>query len=493
MTCYLGIDIGTTSVKAVAFNDDGEIIHKNAVGYEMMHPQRNFSEHDPEEIYQATISAVNKTLDELFPDVPVFFSFSAMMHSLIAVDEDGQPLTNCMLWADNRAADLAEELRKTEKGEAIYRATGVPIHAMSPFCKLLWLEKHQPEIFHGAHKFIGIKEYVFYKLFHEFTVDTAIASSTGLLNIESLEWDKSVLDLLQLSTERLSRVVDTTEIFTWQPNRNVVFHLEQRTPFVIGGSDGALANIGTGSVANNSVSITIGTSAAVRILSEVPIRVSNMSLFCYHAHNKQYIIGGASNNGAVVIEWLKDSLLEASESFDELFDLAETIPTGCDDLIFIPYILGERAPVWNSEARGIFFGLAIGHSKGHLIRAAMEGICYNLFSIGKPIMELAPVREIYAAGGFAQSSLWLQILADVFNCRVLVSGSVESSALGAVIVGLEALKLPVAIKPGVVSEHLPNPKNHLVYQQHFAKFERIYEALKHEFVRTPMGASILSD
>lgn len=209
-----------------------------------------------------------------------------------------------------------------------------------------------------------------------------------------------------------------------------------------------------------------------------------MSIFCYHAMGDQYILGGASNNGAIVMQWLKESLLQTDESYQQLFQLAEKTSLANDDLFFVPYILGERAPVWNSDAKGIFFGLTINHTKSHLLRAAIEGITYNLFSIGRLIMKKNTVKQIYAAGGFAESTFWLQLLADVFNCRVMVSGSPENSALGAVMAGIHALKLPVVIRPSIVSEYEPDLYNHENYRKQFQKFERLYKIFKTEFTDT---------
>jgi len=486
MKYFMGVDIGTTSLKAIAFNESGEEICKYSVGYEMQHPHPNYSELDSIEILNAVVYSINKILDTLSPSKPAFISFSAMMHSLIAVDDQGDPLTNCIIWADNRAANIAENLLSTEEGERFYHSTGVPIHAMSPFCKLLWLKENEPEIFQDAYKFIGIKEYIFYKLLDTYVIDTAIASATGLLNLYSLQWDKSILETLDLTEDKLSQVVPVEQLYYTNQNSNkpYILNVSTDTPFVIGGSDGALANLGTGSISSDSMAVTIGTSAAVRILSDQPVTEKNMSIFCYHARGGQYIIGGASNNGAIVIQWLKESLLQTKESHQQLFELAEKIGVVSDDLLFIPYILGERAPVWNAHAKGIFFGLSINHTKAHLIRAAMEGVTYNLYSIARHMMKKTAVKEIYATGGFAQSSLWLQILADIFNCKVLVSGSLESSALGAVMVGIKALNIPIAIRPSIVSEHEPNLFNHEVYQKQFHKFERIYKLLKSEFVST---------
>src|SRR5437763_9386831 len=206
MDYFLGVDIGTTSLKAIAFNDRGEAVCKHSVAYEMQHPQPAFSEQNSNEIFDAVVLSINKIVDALQPAKPVLVSFSAMMHSLIAVDKEGKPLTACMIWADNRAAAIADGLRNTEEGERLYKLTGVPVHAMSPFCKLLWLKEAEPEIFYKAHKFIGIKEYIFFKLFGRYVVDTAVASGTGLLNLRSLQWEKTILETMALPEEKLSEV-----------------------------------------------------------------------------------------------------------------------------------------------------------------------------------------------------------------------------------------------------------------------------------------------
>lgn len=491
MDYFLGVDIGTTSLKAIAFNDKGEIVCKHAVAYKMSHPQPAYSELNSNEIFEAFVLSVNKVVAALGPARPAFVSFSAMLHSLIAVDENGKPLTPCIIWADNRAAPIAEGLRHTEEGERLYRLTGVPVHAMSPLCKLLWLREQEPQTFYKAHKFIGIKEYIFFKLFGRYVIDTAVASGTGLLNVYSLQWEKTILETVEVTEEKLSAVVPVESVFYQGKNNTATaLRLPNDVPFVIGSSDGALANIGTGSVAEGSVSVTIGTSAAIRILSAEPVLEETGSIFCYHAAGNQYIVGGASNNGAVVMQWLKDSLLQTSETYNELFALAQTAPCGSNDLFFVPYILGERAPVWDAGAKGLYFGLSVNHTKAHLLRAAMEGVVYNLYNIGGRMANTKPWTQINAAGGFAQSPLWLQILAGVFNCKVCVSGSTESSALGAAMVGIKALNLPVIVQPAIIAEHHPDAVNHKIYADGFRKFERLYPLFKNEtaqaYTTTPL-------
>lgn len=484
MNYFLGVDIGTTSVKAIAFNLMGELICKHSVGYEMQHPQPNYSEQNINEVLDAVILSINTVTKKLAPATVSFISFSAMMHSVIAVDKKGEPLTNCLIWADNRAAEVAETLANSDLGKRFYHDTGVPVHAMSPLCKLLWMKENEPALYSNAFKFIGIKEFICHRLCNEYLVDTSIASSTGLLNLNTLEWDTNVLEFLELEASSFSRIVSPKHIarFRNDGDHAASLHIPHNTILVIGGSDGTLANLGTGSVESNSMAISIGTSGAARIVVNRVETDSRMRTFCYHLKDSLYVVGGASNNGAVVLEWLKDKLLETTESFPELFARAEKVEPGSEDLLFLPYILGERAPVWNSNARGVFFGLNINHTKSHLVRACMEGVIYGMYSIAKILLEKRVITEIHATGGFAHSSLWVQMLADVCNIKVLVADAVESSALGAVMIGMEAMDItPFAAKEKSIS-YEPDLLKHEIYMRSFDKFERIYKSIKTEFV-----------
>ena len=481
MNYYVGIDIGTTSSKAVAFSNEGEVIASHSFGYDMQHPHANWSELNPDEILEAVVEGINKVLQNSAPDLPRFISFSAAMHSLLAVDDKGNLMTQCIIWADNRADVIAEKLKNSDEGRRFYEASGVPIHSMSPLCKLLWLKEHQPHVFNGASKFIGIKEYIFYRLFADFVVDTSIASATGLLNTKTLQWDEEILQFTEINPSRLSQVVSTKQVFYYKgiyPRLS----LSPNIPFVIGASDGALSNLGTGAIGNNAMAVTIGTSGAARIVLSAPETDTRMRTFCYHLKDNLYIAGGANNNGAVVLQWLKETLLQTNDDYEQLFQQAEAISAGSENLLILPYILGERAPVWNSNAKGVCFGLTIQHTKAHLIRASIEGVTLSLYSIIKILAEKKEITELHASGGFAKSPLWLQVLADVSNIKVLVSGSVESSAFGAVILAAEALGTEVEFSNRILDTYNPVLQNHEIYKQIFKKFERLYNLLKEEMV-----------
>ena len=480
MNYYLGIDIGTTSSKAVAFSVTGEVLTSFSYEYGMQHPRPNRSEQDPDEIFAAVVKAINSVLKTLAPFNPVFISFSAAMHSLMAVDDDGGLLTQCIIWADNRADGIAENLKNTEFGKYCYETSGVPVHSMSPLCKLFWFKENEPAIFHAAFKFIGIKEYIFYQFFEEYVVDTSIASATGILNTDSLNWDEKILDSLQLTSSKFSEIVSTKKAFDYKGKFDGL-QLSTVVPFVIGASDGALANLGTGAY-GDAMAITIGTSGAARMLIHKPATDSLMRTFCYHVKDNLYIAGGANNNGAVVLQWLKENILQTNESYEALSDHAAAISAGSEGLLFLPYILGERAPLWNSNAKAVYYGLTINHTKAHIIRASIEAVIFSMYGIGKILMERQDVSSIRASGGFAKSPLWLQIVADVFNLKVLVSGAFEAAALGAVMLGAEAMNIEFVLENKVLAEYYPDENNHAVYNSCYHKFERLYELLKDEMV-----------
>ena len=480
MTYYLGVDIGTTSTKAVAFSENGEMVAIHSSFYAMHHPQEGWSEQDPEDILAAVVTAVNTVVKQLAPDPPRFVSFSGAMHSLIAVDEGGAPLTPCIIWADNRAAGIAAELRHQEQGLAFYQATGVPLHPMSPLCKLLWLKAEEPALFRKAARFIGIKEYVMQRLFGEAVVDSSVASATGLLSLDSLQWDEAVLDFIGLTADRLSTVVPP-EYELFAKRGAPAWLVPPGTPVVVGASDGALANLGVGAVDRHTLAVSIGTSSALRVVSAGPRTDRSMRTFCYHLAGEDYVVGGASNNGAVVLQWLKDSLLQTAESYEGLLSEAATVPAGSEGLVFAPYILGERAPIWDARARGVLLGLDIRHSRAHMVRAALEGIVYCLYSIARALPEWEGITEVRASGGFAQNPLPLQVLADVFNRRVAVASCVESSARGAVILGAHALGLEHRFEDDVATVYHPNPDNYDVYTERVKVFKGTYALWKELF------------
>jgi gluconokinase len=477
MEYFLGIDIGTTSVKSIAFSKEGRSLCEYSISYPIKHPLPDWSEQDPEEITNAVFKTVENILQELSPQVPILCSFSSAMHSLIAVDQKGNAISPSIIWADNRAAGISAQIHKENRAKVLYEHTGLPIHAMSPFCKLLWLKENQKELFNKAYKFIGIKEYVFHKFFGIYAIDVSVASATGLLNARTLQWDPWILEQVGITTDKLSEIVGIDKIFS-SPG---IFPALQQVPFVAGGSDGAMANLGSADEPGALV-ITVGTSSAARVIVNEPQIDQAMRTFCYYINNNRWLVGGASNNGGIVLQWLQEDFFQSEKSVTDFLNQASSVKPGSDGVIFLPYLLGERAPVWNADAKGILFGLHINHSQATMVRASLEGILYCIYGISQAILERSDIRIIYATGGFARNELGLQILSDVFNLPVLVCETIENSAWGAVKCGMMALGIPAFAKTAISKRYFPDATVHAVYAKGFLKFQRLYELLKGEFV-----------
>ena len=482
MDYFIGIDIGTTATKAVAFDDGGGIIAHHSVSYDMQHPQDGWAEQSPDVIWHAVTDSLNIVQALCFAKGALQgVSFSAAMHSLIAVDADGTPLTNCIIWADNRAASIAEGLRISDFD--LFRRTGTPIHAMSPLVKILWLRQNLPDVFRRTAKFVGIKEYIFFKIFGKWLADVSLASATGLMNLEKMHWDEAALDLANIRTDQLSdiRPPQYFERFSLKKtakHTETTLNLPDQTPFVLGASDGCLANLGSDATQTGDVALTVGTSGAIRAFVPDVFIDEKMRTFCYRLDAKRCVIGGGTNSGAFVLQWFKEEIVRSRLSFGDFYATAAEAAAGSDGLLMLPYLMGERAPIWDSSARGAFVGISAEHRREHFIRAAMEGVIFHLFSIGKILNEHQPTARILAGGGFAQSPLWVQIVADVFQKPVVVGATVETSARGAVIIGREALGLPPF--PPLSMEHVfePNPLNAAIYGAQSDRFSRLYEALR---------------
>lgn len=495
----IGVDIGTTSTKAVLFTEDGNMVDKANIGYPLITKVPTAAEQDPEEIFRAVLDVIKElmTKNKLMQEQILFVSFSSAMHSLIAIDEKGKPLSPCITWADNRSTKWAKEIKNNLNGHEIYMRTGTPIHPMSPLSKILWIYKEDQDLFASTHKFIGIKEYVFSKLFNRYVVDHSLASATGLMNLEELDWDKEALEVAHITPDHLSEIVPTT--FSLQgivPEFAQEMGLSESTSFIIGASDGVLSNLGVGAIGEGVVGLTIGTSGAIRTVVDKPVADPKGRIFCYALTEKHWVIGGPVNNGGIIFRWIRDEF-SASEvetakrlgldSYEVLSRIAETIKPGSDGLIFHPYLAGERAPLWNADARGSFFGLAIHHKKEHLIRAALEGVLYNLYTVLLALKEITGTpKEINATGGFARSALWRQMLADIFDQNVIVPESFESSCLGAVVLGMyatgktESLDI-VKTMVGTTHTHEPIKEHVEVYQKLLPIYIRLSRKLEEDY------------
>ncbi|MFU2018237.1 gluconokinase [Peribacillus butanolivorans] len=501
MTSYmLGVDIGTTSTKAVLFTKKGDVIQQENIGYPLYTPDMTTAEQDPEEIFQAVLKAFT-TITKQHPDKKIsFISFSSAMHSVIAMDENDKPLTRCITWADNRSEAWAHKIKDELDGHEVYKRTGTPIHPMSPLSKIAWIVNDRPEIATNVKKYIGIKEYIFKKFFDQYVVDYSLASSMGMMNLKNLDWDEEALRIAGITRGQLSELVPTTKIFNnCNPDLAKQIGINPQTSFVIGASDGVLSNLGVNAIRKGEIAVTIGTSGAIRTIIDEPKTDEKGRIFCYALTEKHWVIGGPVNNGGMVLRWIRDEFASSEvetakrlgiDAYEVLTKIAERVRPGADGLLFHPYLAGERAPLWNPDVRGSFFGLTLSHKKEHMIRAALEGVIYNLYTVFLALTECmdGPVTRIQATGGFARSAVWRQMMSDIFESEVVVPESYESSCLGACILGLYATGEIDSFE--VVSEMIGNthkhtPKDDSVkeYRQLLPIFINLSRVLENEYTQ----------
>jgi gluconokinase len=484
-TVVLGVDIGTTSAKAVAFDATGRALGSGDAAYPLREPEPGQAVQDPGVVLDGALEAIRTATGQARASGArtAGLALSCAMHALVGLDGDGRPLTPIVTWGDMRAAEQAERLR-AEHPE-LHDRTGAPLHPQTPLTKLVWFAERDPETFAAARRWAGIKELALARLTGGWAVDHSIASGTGLLNLERLDWDAEALALAGIDRDALAPLVPAAERFELSAEAAAATGLEAGLPVVIGAGDGPLANLGVGAVRPGVAACSIGTSAALRLMVTRPMVDPHRRAFCYALLPGRWVVGGAINNGGVVLRWagaaLAPDLGEHPEA--ELLALAAQAPPGSAGLIMLPYLLSERAPHWSASARGAYVGLTSRHRREHLVRAALEGVCQQLALVLAALRDAGnEVHEVRATGGFARSALWRQMLADVLGMAIGYPAGHEGSAFGAALVGMEALGIVDSIDHaaqlvGIDEVVEPDPDAAATYARMLPTFAGLYDAL----------------
>lgn len=480
----IGIDIGTGSTKAVAMTHTNKVLCSAQHFYEVV-TEGEKSEQDVYAVYRAFRQSIRQIVEKL-QQAPVAVSLSSAMHSILAVGKEGKPITAAMLWSDTRSSGIAEKLRSSPLGERIYLATGTPLHSMSPLCKIRWMQENEKELFAQAQKFISIKEFIWWQLFGEYVIDHSLASATGLFNVLHLQWEQAALDVAGIGVQQLSLPVPVTYTKTGLKDSEAeAMGLPADTPFIAGGSDGTLANLGSLCLRSSEAAITIGTSAAVRITSAKPVQDAKRMIFNYRLDEQTFVCGGATNNGGNVFQWLLEGVFAHHTevtSYEALFNLIHTVAPGSNGLLFLPYLHGERAPVWDEKSSAAFIGLNAAHGLSHVARAAAEGVCFALNHILSSLEEVCgPVEQLYVSGGLVHAAEMMQLLANVTGKKVMVQQNGDASAVGAVYLAQKALGLLqdfTGIPSKAATLIQPQESAVKVYRHYFAAYKNLYPLLK---------------
>ena len=435
----IGIDLGTTAVKVVA-NAASDLRELSEVSkrYALFTPQPGHVEQDADDIYRATMECLRKVVDEikLRAEQPIAIGFSAAMHGVLAVDARGEPLSPLINWMDRRSADIAVGWREDGTAADLYGRTGAPMHPMLPLCKLRWLSENDPALFKRATRFVGMKELFIHRWTGEWLVDQAIGTATGMLDTRTRKWDPKALAAARIEPDRLSEpVACSTQRTIKSAQVASALGLDERTAIVLASSDGALANLGSGAISTDVAALTLGTSGAVRIVSDKPALDKECRTFCYIFDDNHWLVGGPTSSAGAVLEWLFALLLDGmpqEQRFARAVELASQCEPGAGGLTMLPFLSGERAPYWRGDLRGVLVNLDLSHAPKHIVRAAFEGVVFAIYSVGRVMQELnIDPRALLLSGGLSHAPLVRQMIADVFECEARVSDHDEASAFGA--------------------------------------------------------------
>jgi gluconokinase len=441
----LALDVGTTGVKAAAFDLASPWRHVAIREYPLLEPRPGWQVQDPESMMSATAAAAAECTALLGGADTVAVVLSSAMHGLLALDAGMRPLTPLITWADARATEQARFLRTSSQAGELHRATGAPIHPMTPLTKLMWFAHHDPQTWARARWWVGLKDYLLLRITGKLVTELSSASGTGMLDMASGTWSSAAVALSGVSVHQLPPIVGTTATLALSPGAAQRLGLPAGTPVVAGAADGPLGNLGTGAISPGVAGLSLGTSGAIRMAVPKPQVDEAGALFCYALTEAVWVVGGAVSNGAVVIRWAGDSLApDLSAPADGLVDetllrLASTVPAGSEGLVMFPYLLAERAPLWDPDLPGAYLGLRRGHTRAHLVRAAVEGVCRQLAVITDSLDRVGRVSSVRVTGGAFRAPLWREIMAASLNRPLHLVAAAEGSALGAAALGLFAL------------------------------------------------------
>lgn len=496
----IGLDLGTTSAKAVAYGRDGRPWGQADHEYPLASPRPGTAEQDADEVRDAALAVIRDAAAQARDGGGRVggIAISAALHSLLAIGRADRPLSPVLTYADTRAAAQAAELHADGRGLALYRRTGTPIHPMTPLTKLRWFAEHEPDTVAGAQRWVSMKEYLVAHLCGGWVVDRSIASASGLYALEDRDWDDEALAFARVERSRLSELVPTTEVRALRPEVAGALGLEPGTPVVIGAGDGCLANLGAGATTPEVAAVTIATSGAARVVTTAPRTDPEGRLFCYVLTDDRWVVGGPISNGGLALKWFRDRVLPdvaaqarsaGEDPYDRLVALGLAAPPGADGVLFLPFLTGERAPHWDPVPRGVLFGLDLRHGREHLVRAALEGPLLQLRWV-LAAMEDNGIRpaQVRANGGFTKSDGWLQLMADVFGRAITVPRRAEATCLGAALLGQVALGMSPSLEDAgraVRAERrfAPRPEAADVYASTFARYQDLYAALAGPFAQ----------
>ncbi len=492
MRTLLGIDIGTSSIKAMLLEEKAGVIAVKKSEYDVMIPDTNWAEQKPEIWWEGLLKVLtsfreNEMTKEAFNSI-VGIGFSGQMHGLVCINQDGVPIRPAIIWLDQRSSNIVKKINAqiddiTQK-TILHNRTSVGF----AFPSLLWMKENENDKYEKIYKIFQPKDFIRYKITGKIGTDVTDASATGMFDIANRKWAWSIIDKFDINRNIFPLCYESEEVAgTVSKECAGITGLKEGIPVVYGCGDQMAQSIGNGVYKEGSIISNIGTGGQVSAYSKKDVydEMLRTNTFC-HAIGKGYSVFGATLNCGNSLKWMCKNMMDMSTSnFDMCNYLASEVSAGSEGLIYLPYLSGERTPVMDSNAKGVLFGIKLEHNKNHIIRAFMEGMIYSLKDCLCILQEMGiDSEEIIASGGGAHSDLMLQLQADIFGKKIKVCDICEQACLGACIIagfGLGIFDISVACEKFVSSNKkifIPNEKNKVIYEKIFEKYHDIYKNLK---------------
>lgn len=500
MSYVIGVDLGTSGTKTVLFDEIGNVIASHTVEYPLYQEKNGWAEQDPLDWYNATITTIKTVLDKSNIDSAEIkgIGLSGQMHGLVMLDKDFNVLRKSIIWCDQRTGKECEEITEIVGAEKVIEITANPVLTGFTASKIRWVMKNEPDIFEKCRYILLPKDYVRLMLTGELATEVSDASGMQLLDVPNRKWSKTMLDALNISEDMLGKVYESPEI-TGEITQKVadITGLKKGTIVVGGAGDNAAASVGTGVVEDGKAFTTIGTSGVVYAhTSKVTIDPKGrVHTFCCAVPNCWHVMGVTQGAG-LSLKWFRDNFCTSEKETAKLMGVdeyylmdkeAEKIPVGADRLLYLPYLMGERTPHLDPNARGMFFGLSAIHGKSHMLRAVLEGVAYSLRDCVEVFREMnINVNDMMACGGGGTSPLWRQMLADLYACDVKTVASKEGPALGVGILALTGSGVYSSVQEAcaniIKTDKVQAPINDNIpkYEKYYQLYREIYPAIKEQ-------------
>lgn len=474
----IGLEISTSSAKAILVSEAGEVLAEYTK--ELAPEIAGVTWQDPEGIYQAALGCLEGIVKQATGPISAI-GLAGIWHSLLLLDEKQQPLEQIRTWADlSTAQHLADYKQDENLASDFYRDTGSLIHGMYPIWKLHGLKKSKSPLVSRVRHISSQIEYLFQRFTGERQVSKCTASGSGLFNIHTASWDPKWAEVAGLDIGMLAPLVDADYTAPLSPEVAALLGLEPGIPVTVGCADGGLNQIGSGAISPGVMTLSVGTSGAVRMTADQPLLGEKPETWCYYLHESKRL-AGAATHATSNLEWFMGRFGYSSQDHQRLADETAKLPIE-DGPFFLPFIFGERAPGWDEERSGGFVGVRSHHSEAHLYKAVLEGILFALYHSYLKLSAIAGVpREIRFSGGILKSKYWTNMAASLWGLPLSTTGTVHESTLGAAILALQACGVIASVgdfAPPIVGTIEGDQGAHCLYQERFKRYLELYYSLK---------------